>query len=159
MISPDPDRSWQKQGEDQKRLYQLLDIPRFFVALVFGTESDRAGGGLGAFLFSKGLRDCVDPGWDLPLCLGPVLGVQTMPFMTTPLTRSSLVTVRDAAEPRVWSSPSGGSSSSSSSPSRPPGLVVMLELEAEADRGKPREVAAGGSGEVGTFTHRLRGDR
>ena len=80
-----------------------------------------------------------------------------MPFMTTPLTRSSLVTVREAAEPSEWSSPSGGSSSSSSSPSRPPGLVVMLELEAEADRGKPREVAAGGSGEVGTFTHRLRG--
>ena len=79
-----------------------------------------------------------------------------MPFMTTPLTRSSLVTVKEAAEPRVWSSPRGGSSSSSS-PSLPPGLVVMLELEAEADRGKPREVAAGGSGEVGTFTHRLRG--
>ena len=50
---------------------------------------------------------------------------------------------------------------SSSSESRPPGLVIMLEVDAEEVKGKlvmieVTEPVSGGEEELGTLTHRLR---
>lgn len=83
-----------------------------------------------------------------------------MPLITTPLIISSLLTVNlsadadDTVSSDILCSPFSGSSS------RPPGLVVMLEVDAEEVKGKlvMTEVteAVSDGGELGTLTHRLR---
>ena len=77
-----------------------------------------------------------------------------MPLITTPLIISSLLTVNFSVPRDNLCSPVSGSSS------RPPGLVVMLEVDAEEVKGKlvMTEVteAVSEGGELGTLTHRLR---
>ena len=128
-----------------------MENPRFLV-LVFGTEIDKglSVGGAGAILFSKGFREDLEPEEDLLFCL--VLGVQTIPFITTPFTISSRVIVSFSEEPL-----SRFRECFLSSSSLPPGLVVMLELEAEVVRGNwGEEVEPEITGDGGTFTQRLR---
>ena len=119
-----------------------MENPRFLV-LVFGTETDTESlGGGGASLFSKGFKEVLEA--DLFFCL--VFGVQTIPLITTPFTISSLLMVSLSVEPgESWPS------------LPPPGLVVILELEAEEASGNGWEVEEPEiSGDDGTFTQRLR---
>ena len=120
-----------------------MENPRFLV-LLFETEADTeslGGGGAGAALFSKGFRVLED---DLFFCL--VFGVQTIPFITTPFTISSRLMVSLSVEP-LWSRLSLS----------PPGLVVMLELEAVEASGNGADVEDPEiSEDDGTFTQRLR---
>ena len=117
-----------------------MENPRFLV-LVFETEADTeslGGGGAGASLFSKGFKEVLEV--DLFFCL--VFGVQTIPLITTPFTISSLLMVSLSEEPLSLS---------------PPGLVVMLELEAVEASGNGADVEDSEiSEDDGTFTQRLR---
>ena len=114
-----------------------MENPRFLV-LLFETEADTEslggrGGGGGATLFSKGFKEVLED--DLFFCL--VFGVQTIPLITTPFTISSRLIVSVSEEP--------------------PGLVVMLELEAVEASGNGAEVEEPEiSEDDGTFTQRLR---
>ena len=116
-----------------------MENPRFLV-LVFETEADTeslGGGGAGASLFSKGFKEVLEV--DLFFCL--VFGVQTIPLITTPFTISSRLIVSFSEEPLL----------------SPPGLVVMLELEAVEASGKGADVEDPEiSEDDGTFTQRLR---
>ena len=128
--------------------YHFLGNPRFLV-LVFGTATDRelSAGGDGASLFSKGFNDVLEPEEDLLFCL--LLGVQTIPLITTPFTISSRVTVSFS-----WDSLLRLSEAFSPS-SFPWTIVIMLELEAELAKGNcPDEPEI--SEDDGTFTQRLR---
>ena len=115
--------------------HHFLENPRFLV-LLFETEADTeslGGGGAGASLFSKGFKEVLED--DLFFCL--VFGVQTIPLITTPFTISSRLIVSVSEEP--------------------PGLVVMLELEAVEASGNGAEVEEPEiSEDDGTFTQRLR---
>ena len=116
-----------------------MENPRFLV-LFFETEADTeslGGGGAGATLFSKGFKEVLED--DLFFCL--VLGVQTIPLITTPFTISSRLIVSFSEEPLL----------------SPPGLVVILELEAVEASGKGADVEDPEiSEDDGTFTQRLR---
>ena len=127
--------------------YHCLENP-LFLDLVFGTETGKelSEGGAGASLFSKGFSEVLEAE-EKDLLFFLVFGVQTIPLMTTPFTISSRVIVSFSTEPlsRLRALPS--------SSSLPPGLVVMLELEAEGAKGNgPEEI----SEDDGTFTQRLR---
>ena len=123
-----------------------------------GTESGvGAGGGLGAFRFSKGFREEVESVLDLSFFLWIAFGVEIIPFITTPLIISPLMTANFSEDA---DSRSRVSLSVSGSSSRPPGLVVMLEADVEEVKGKlvmTDSTEAGAGEELGTLTHRLRG--
>ena len=116
-----------------------MENPRFLV-LFFETEADTeslGGGGAGATLFSKGFKEVLED--DLFFCL--VFGVQTIPLITTPFTISSRLIVSFSEEPLL----------------SPPGLVVILELEAVEASGNGADVEDPEiSEDDGTFTQRLR---
>ena len=116
-----------------------MENPRF---LVFDTEADTESlGGVGASLFSKGFKEVLED--DLFLCLD--FGVQTIPLITTPFTISSRLIISLSEEPL------------SRLPLSPPGLVVMLELEAVVASGNGADVEDPEiSEDDGTFTQRLR---
>ena len=124
--------------------HHFLENPRFLV-LLFETEADTeslGGGGAGASLFSKGFKEVLED--DLFFCL--VFGVQTIPFITTPFTISSRLMVSLSDEPLL-----------SRLSLSPPGLVVMLELEAVEASGNGAELEDPEiSEDDGTFTQRLR---
>lgn len=127
--------------------YHCLETPRL-LDLVFGTETDKelSVGGAGASLFSKGFNEVLEAEKDLLFFL--LFGVQTIPLMTTPFTISSRVIVSFSTE-SLWRSTPFLSSSS-----LPPGLVVILLLEAEGAKGNGPEPEI--SEDDGTFTQRLR---
>jgi len=133
---------------------QFREPPRF-LDFVFG--SDSLIGGLGASLFSKGFKEAVD------LDLWALLGLQTIPLMTTPFTISSLVTVSlSELSTFTFSAVVFDLVTSSSSFAivlfddvsleTEPVLVIKLELDSEC--ASPL-FSVGGLDDDGTFTQRL----